>query len=545
MNSLIVGICGIVLLIIGYKFYGSIIEKLWGIDKSRKMPSETLYDGVDYIPAKHWTILFGHHFSSIAGAGPIIGPVLACAYFGWLPALLWIILGTIFIGGVHDFSALIASVRNEGKSIGDITEKVMGKKTKIIFSVFLLLALILVIAVFTATTAQTLVGEPQIVVPTFGLIFVAILTGCMIYVWKLNYPLSTITGLALLVVLLVLGNALPVIVSNIKFWMIVLLIYCYIASVIPVNILLQPRDYLSAFLLIFGLLFGYAGLIISHPNINTPALTGFNTRIGNLWPMMFVFIACGAVSGFHSLISSGTTSKQIAIECDAKKIGYGAMVTEGVLAILALLCVCAGLYWTGASCTPQLIYPELIKSGDYIGTFATGYGEITKNIFGSSFGKFIAILILNAFVITTLDTATRITRYIATELFGEGFGIKIFKNKYFSTLVVVALSGVLAFSDWKKIWPVFGASNQLIAALVLIVITGYLFNLKKPIKYTLYPAIFMFLTTVSALIYQTVQFIKQGNFLLAFIGLFLIILSVFVLTEAQTKFRHIYPLKRN
>lgn len=537
MNSLVVAISGIVLLIIGYRFYGTVIEKLWGIDKTRKVPSETLYDGVDYVPAKHWTILFGHHFSSIAGAGPIIGPVLACVYFGWVPALLWIIFGTIFIGGVHDFSSLIISVRNEGKSIADITQSVMGKKTKIIFSIFLFLALILVIAVFTATTAQTLVSEPKIVVPTFGLIFVAILIGFMIYVWKKNYILSTVIGLMLLALLLFSGNYFPIKVNNIKIWMLILLAYSYMASVLPVNLLLQPRDYLSAYLLFFGMVFGYLGLILTHPNINTPAFTGFGSSIGNLWPMMFVFIACGAVSGFHALISSGTTSKQLSNEIDAKKIGYGAMVTEGALAILALLSVSAGLYWTGGECSAQFVYPELIKSGDYIGTFAVGYGEITKILFGSSFGKLIAMLVLNAFVMTTLDTAARITRYIATELFGDGFSIKIFKNKYFSTFVVIILSGLLAFGDWKKIWPIFGAANQLIAAIVLIIISLILLTLKKPTGYTFYPAIFMLVTTVSAIIYQTIQFFSKGNFLLVFVGVVLIILTVIIVIEALTVFR--------
>ena len=537
MNSLVVAAFGIIVLVFGYKFYGGMIEKLWNIDKNRKTPAHTKYDGVDYVPAKHWTILFGHHFSSIAGAGPIIGPVLACAYFGWLPALLWILFGTIFIGGVHDFSSLIISVRNEGKSIADIAESIMGKRTKIIFSIFLFLALILIIAVFAASTAQTLVSEPKIVIPTFGLIFVAVLIGYMIYVWKKNYVLSTLIGLMLLILLLVFGNYFPVKLDDIEIWITVLLIYCFIASVLPVNLLLQPRDYLSAYLLFWGMLFGYLGLILSHPTINAPALCGFNSSIGDLWPMMFVFIACGAVSGFHALISSGTTSKQISNEGDAKKIGYGAMVTEGALAILALLSVCAGLYWNEGSGPSLLIYPELIKSGDYIGTFAVGYGEITKILFGSSFGKLIAMLVLNAFVMTTLDTATRITRYLATELFGDSFGMKIFKNKYFSTFVVIILSGLLAFSDWKKIWPIFGAANQLIAAIVLIVISVILLTLKKPTGYTFYPAVFMLITTVSAIIYQTIQFFSKGNYLLVFIGIVLLILALIIVIESVSVFR--------
>ncbi|HAM39009.1 MAG: carbon starvation protein CstA [Elusimicrobia bacterium RIFOXYC2_FULL_34_12] len=538
MNSLVVAIIGIVALIIGYRFYGAIIEKLFDIDKSKETPATANYDGVDYVPAKHWTILFGHHFSSIAGAGPIIGPVLACVYWGWLPSLLWIVLGTIFIGGVHDFSSLIVSIKNGGKSIGDITQSVMGRKTKIIFSLFLFLALILVIAVFAATTAQTLIGEPKVVIPTFGLILVAVLIGFLIYVLKFNYVLSTIFGLILLAGLLFLGNSFPIVVGGgTRLWMAILLIYCFIASIIPVNILLQPRDYLSAYLLVFGLIFGYLGLIISHPKINVPVFTSWNSNIGNLWPMMFVFIACGAVSGFHTLVSSGTSSKQITSEGDAKKIGYGAMVIEGILAILALLSVSAGLFWTGANCAPNLIYPELIKSGDSIGTFATGYGEITRCLFGSAAGKFIAILILNAFVMTTLDTASRITRYIAVELFGEGLNIKLFRNKYFSTSVVIILAGLLAFGDWKKIWPIFGASNQLIAAIVLVVISLVLLSKKKPTGYTFYPAIFMLVTTIAAIVYQMMQFLSKRNYLLVTIGVVLIILAVIIVVEALTIYK--------
>ncbi len=536
MNSLTVAIIGIAILIAGYKFYGKIMTKLWDIDENRPTPATTLNDGTDYVPAKHWTILFGHHFSSIAGAGPIIGPVIACAYFGWLPALLWVVFGTIFIGGVHDFSSLIISVRNNGHSIGDITEKVMGKKIKIIFSLLLFLALVLIIAVFAASAAQTLVNEPKIVVPTFGLIIVAVFVGFMIYVWKKNYFLSSAAGLLLLVLLFFLGNSCPVNVSNIQLWVAVLLVYSYIASVIPVQILLQPRDYLSAFLLFFGLVAGYAGIIVGQPAINVPVVIGYKSSVGNLWPMMFVLIACGAISGFHALVSSGTTSKQITNEHDALRIGYGAMVVEGILAILAIMAVSAGLYWHGSGAPVSLVYPEMVKSGDYIGTFAAGYGEITKPIFGSVIGKFIAVLILNAFVMTTLDSATRIARYIVSELFGSFFNIKILLNKYFATLLVVSMAGLLAFGDWKKIWPIFGATNQLIAAIALIVISLALLAMNKPIKYTFYPAVFMLVTSVYAVIQQTVQFYIQKNFLLVVIGLVLLLLISVIVVEAISIF---------
>ncbi|MBN1383742.1 MAG: carbon starvation protein A [Elusimicrobia bacterium] len=537
MNSLIVAITGIVILALGYRFYGGLIEKLWSVDTERTTPANEFNDGVDYIPAKHWLMLFGHHFSSIAGAAPIIGPVLAVVLWGWVPAVLWIIIGTILFGAVHDFSTLMASLRNKGRTIADVAEIVMNKRVKIFFAIFLWLALILVVAVFAATTAKTLVDEPRVVVPTLGLIFLAVFVGFMIYKWKVNLLLSTGVGIVGLVVLLFIGYYFPVVLTDLKLWIVILLIYAFIASILPVNILLQPRDYLSTFILFFGLLFGYLGLFLTKPVMHTPAFISWNASSGMLWPMMFVFIACGAISGFHSLIASGTTSKQLSNEKDAKKIGYGGMVLEGMLALLALLAVSAGLYWNKETGPSGLIYPELIKSGNWIGTFAAGYGEITKPLFSATFGGLVAILTLNAFVITTLDTATRITRYISEELFGDGLKIKIFKNRYFSTLIVIICAGYLAFGNWKAIWPIFGASNQLVAALVLVVITTYLLSKKKSIKYTVYPAIFMLLTTVYALVYLTINFFKKGNFLLTTIGTILLVLAVFVVIESIKMFK--------
>ncbi len=431
----------------------------------------------------------------------------------------------------------MASLRNKGKTIAALAETVMNKRVKLLFALFLWLALVLVVAVFAAATASTLVQEPRVVVPTFGLIFLAVFVGFMIYRWKVNLLFSTGIGVVGLVLLLFAGLHFPISVSNLNFWIVILLIYAFIASTLPVHILLQPRDYLSTFILFFGLGFGYVGLFITRPVMHTPAFISWNTSTGMLWPMMFVTIACGAVSGFHSLISSGTTSKQLSNEKDAKKIGYGAMVLEGALALLALLAVSAGLYWNKETGPVGLIYPELVKSGDLIGTFAAGYGEITKPLLGATFGKLIAIITLNAFVITTLDSATRITRYISEELFGEGLKISVFKNRYFSTLIVIICAGFLAFGNWKAIWPIFGASNQLVAALVLIVITGYLLSLKKPVRHTIYPAIFMLLTTVSALVYLTINFFKKEDYLLTSIGAVLIILAVFVVMEGIKSFR--------
>lgn len=528
MNALFIAFGVILIFYFAYRFYGSILERLFDVNKDKKTPAHYKYDGIDYVPAKNWLVLFGHHFSSIAGAGPILGPVIACAVWGWFPAILWIILGSIFFGGVHDFSSLMLSIRNDGKTIGDTTENVLGVKAKIIFSLFLWFTLILVIAVFAASAAKTLQTTPEIVLPTLGIVPVAVLIGLMIYNWKINTIISTITGLALLFGLIILGWIFPI-KWTYHGWLITLLIvYAYSASILPVNIILQPRDYLSFYILFLGLFIGYIGLVITHPVIRTPAFVSFSGSEGFLFPMMFVTIACGAISGFHSLVSSGTTSKQLGNESDAKKIGYGAMLTEGILSILAVCSVCAGLYWFGG---PEgLVYPELIKSGNWILAFGKGYGEITKPLLGS-FGIFIGITMLKTFIVTTLDTATRITRYIGTELFSEKFNIKFMKNPYINTLVVIGFATYLSLGPWQNIWPVFGAANQLVAALALIVITCWLLSKNKITTYTIIPAIIMLIITISALTIQAYKFIMNKKILLFFISIILLLLSFFMIFE--------------
>jgi carbon starvation protein len=298
------------------------------------------------------------------------------------------------------------------------------------------------------------------------------------------------------------------------------MVYCFIASVTPVQILLQPRDYLSSFLLYFGIVMGAFGILVMHPKVNVPLFQSWNPSGGEgwLWPMLFVTIACGANSGFHALIASGTTAKQLPNECFAKRIGYGGMVLEGFLAVIAVLAVGSGLTVVGLN-------SMLSKGGPGpIGAFGTGYGELTKSIlFGK--GSLVAILILNAFILTTLDTATRIARYISEELF------KI-SNRFFSTFVVVFISGILVITgSWSKIWPVFGASNQLVGALTFLVISSWLLCRGKSLRFTFFPAVFMLVTTIGALLYQVVNFIKNRDFILGGISIVLIILSLFMVFD--------------
>jgi len=524
MNSLFIVLIATILFICGYRFYAKKLEGLWQIDSKRSTPAYSKYDSVDYIPAKNWLVLFGHHFASIAGAGPIIGPVIAVMFWGWLPATLWVVLGTIFIGGVHDFGSLITSVREGGSSVADIAEHVISRRAKILFSLFVWLALILVIAVFAYLCADTFVKEPRIVLPSLGLIPVAMIVGYLLYHARVNSVLATIFGLVALVGVIMLGNALPI-SSNIKFWILILFVYCYFASVLPVNILLQPRDYLSSFLLFFGVGAGYIGLLLSRPRISMPYFNKWSATEGALWPMLFVTVACGAVSGFHALIASGTSSKQLANERYAKRIGYGGMVAEGLVAVLAIIAVSilfrAGDDFSGA-----------LKSLTPIGIYAKGYGLITKGVLGN-YGAFIAIMILNAFILTTLDTATRIARYLTEELF------KI-KNRYLSTILIVAVSATLAFSGkWNKIWPAFGASNQLVAALALFVVGCWLLSKNKPAKITLLPAFFMLITSLAALVFQIIKYFINRELTLFVVTAALIILALFMVYEVLTTLTHL------
>ncbi|MBU0687119.1 MAG: carbon starvation protein A [Candidatus Margulisbacteria bacterium] len=544
MNSVVIVIISLSIFLAGYKLYGSFMQKLWKVDFSKKTPAHLKRDNVDYVPVKHWTVLFGHHFASIAGAGPIIGPVIACAVFGWGPALLWIVFGSIFLGGVHDFSALMLSIRHEGNSVASVAKAVMGNRSKIIFALFLWLALVLVVAVFAAVTAATLIAEPRVVIPTFGMIAVAFLVGILLYRLKISQLSATLFGLILILVLIMIGFQYPLTLNfpqALTIWIVILMVYAYIASILPVQVLLQPRDYLSAFILFFGLIAGYAGIIISHPPMRAPVFISFNTSQGPLWPMMFVIIACGAISGFHSLIASGTTSKQLHSKAAVKRVSYGAMILEGVLSLLAVVSVCAGLYWIGGEV--GLVYPTLMQEKGWIVAFSTGYGQLVAPLIGASFGSAVAMVTLNTFVLTTLDSATRINRYITEELFGDAFKIKIFKNRFASTALVALLALWLALGNWQAIWPIFGASNQLIAALVLIIASVYLFSIKRPAVYTLYPGIFMLITTIAALIYQMVNFFQDQKYLLFVIAVVLLILALCILIEADRVRRKVLSRK--
>ncbi|HPP11463.1 MAG TPA: carbon starvation protein A [bacterium] len=531
----VLGICGFTFIafVLAYHFYGRVLDNLWQVAPERETPAVEKNDGVDYVPARHWTILFGHHFSSIAGAGPILGPVIAGVLWGWGPALAWIVLGSIFLGGVHDFSSLMLSLRYQGNSVGDVTASVLGRRSQIVFSLFLWITLVLIVAVFAAITARTLVAEPHIVIPTFGLILVAVIFGFLVYRGGLNQAVATIISLLLIIGLFVLGEHVPVTIpgeAGVPVWIVILLVYAGIASVVPVHFLLQPRDYLSAYILFVGMAVGYLGVLSLRPTFQAPFFLGYSSSQGNLWPMLMVTVACGAISGFHALVSSGTSSKQIRSEKDGRKVTYGAMLTEGALALLALICVAAGLTWNGLD--TAISYSQLMKSGEPIRTFGLGYGQVVARIIGAKAGSFLAMVMINGFVLTTLDTATRITRYLTEELFGRTWRVAILRQRYVATLLVLACSAYLAFGNWQKLWPVFGASNQLVAAIVLLVCACYLTLTGRNWTLILVPSVLMFLTTIWALVTQASQFYQKKGYLLGNVAVGLVLLAVFVMEEA-------------
>jgi len=535
---------------VGYRAYAQRLDsKLIRPDASNVTPAIKKNDGVDYVPSKP-LVLFGHNFASIAGAGPVIGPIIAMHHFGWAITLVWIVLGSVFIGAVHDYLTLMVSVRNSGSSIADIAETTMGYRAKTVFAIFLILAMLLVIAVFGVVAAKTLIAQPEMVFPSFAIIPISMILGWCIY--KKNFSLKLASTVAILAVLInvYIGFKIPIPLpdegvmglSPLLFWFIVLLVYAGVASILPVQTLLQPRDYLSTFILFGSMALGIVALLWVAPGLNTPAWRGAMSDVqGPVWPMLFVLVACGAISGFHSLVAGGTTSKQLADETQGKAIAYGGMLTEGVVAVVTVLMVGGGLYWIAPEGEgidmAQLGFRETLQSGGWILAFGNGYGNVVHQmlpILSFTLASMVAVLALNTFVLTTLDTAVRITRFLVQEALGQH--VPIFRDKYVVTIAVVLAAYLIGATDgWQKIWPIFGATNQLIAAVALFVVATWLMAVKRPTHYVLYPALFMVVTTIAALGWQAYQFFtaKEPNVFLGMTATLLIMLAIFVAYEAM------------
>lgn len=521
MNAALLLIVGCVILIIGYVTYGKWLAQQWGVDEKRVTPAHELEDGNDYVPAKA-PVLMGHHFSSIAGAGPINGPIQA-AVFGWVPVLLWVLVGGIFFGAVHDFGALFASIRHKGQSIGEVIADSMGVKAKRLFIIFSYLTLILVVAAFASIVANTFkatytdgvldkaasAANASTAMISILFIIIAVVFGFLVYRRNAGLAVSTVIGVIAIIVCMAIGLNFHPIYLNGTTWMIIVGIYITIASVTPVWILLQPRDYLSSFLLYAMMIIAVVGIIGAHPAMDIPAFTGFvdsaangsGVSLGSLFPALFITIACGAISGFHSLVGSGTTAKQLDNEKDARPIAYGGMLIECALALISLCAV--GYIWSeyvpGGITTPTAVFATGISRMCATIPFLAGAESVIYSLL---------ILAVSAFCLTSLDTATRLARYMFQEFWmnpGEDAsqitGVRAFLIKpIVATLITVFLGIFLGLNGYANIWALFGAANQLLAALGLMAVATWLGQIGKNNRMFIPPMFFMLIVTICSLL---------------------------------------------
>ena len=515
MNGILMMIIAIVVLGGAYLIYGRWLAKTWGIDTKAKTPAYELEDGVDYVPADRG-VVFGHQFASIAGAGPINGPIQA-AIFGWVPVLLWVLIGGVFFGAVQDFASMYASVRNKGRTIGYVIEEYIGKTGKKLFLLFCWLFCILVVAAFadvvagtfngfsTASdgTVSTITANGSVAMTSMLFIIEAVALGFILRYAKLNKWINTAIAVVLLVAAIVIGLACPIYVSQ-DWWHIIVFIYILIASVVPIWALLQPRDYLNSYLLVAMIVAAVIGVFVANPSINLPAFTGFEVDGQYLFPILFVTIACGAVSGFHSLVSSGTASKQIKNEKDMLPVSFGAMLMESLLAVVALIAVAS--FATGAAAEQGLTTPPQIFAGG-VSNFLATIGLPSDVVFT------LINLAVSAFALTSLDSVARVGRLSFQELFldasikDENIGPvrKVLTNKYFATIITLGLAYALAKAGYAAIWPLFGSANQLLSALALIACAVFMKRTKRKSAMMYIPIAVMVAVTFTALgltIYQ-------------------------------------------
>jgi carbon starvation protein len=542
MNGLMIVGFALVVFICAYMGYGRWLVRTWGIDEKAKTPAYRFEDGQDFSPASKFTA-FAHQFSSITGAGPVTGPIIA-AMFGWLPALLWLLVGGVFFGAVHDFTALYASVKNDGKSMGMLIEQYVGKTGRRLFLLFCWLFTLLVIAAFADIIANTFNGfakDGSTVVPSGAAasismiyIFVAIAFGIFVRRMNPSEGVKLVVGIALMLGMLALGIANPIYYDR-DVWRYVVFAYCFIASVLPMWLLMQPRDFLSVFLLLGMVAGGVIGVLVANPTINMPAFVGFEVKGQSLFPILFITIACGAVSGFHSLVSSGTSSKTVSNEKDMLCVGYGSMLVESMLGVVALVVVCSAAQ---GGQLPQGT-PFQIFSGA-IGGFFSMFG-LPKDI-----AACVMTMCVSALAMTTIDSVARIGRMSFQELFapepGEEMGAvaKICSGKYFSTFITLALSYLLCLAGYMSIWPLFGAANQLLAALSLIALAVFL-RVTGRKGWMLYaPMVMMFCVTMTALvmsIYNIFGKMGSGQFVVMVDGLQLV-LAIALMALAVLVVRH-------
>ncbi|MED5603766.1 MAG: carbon starvation protein A [Pseudomonadota bacterium] len=547
MSAILLLVLGLGGMAAGYFVYSRFIaEKIYKLDPDFRTPAHEFEDGVDFVPTNRF-VLWGHHFTSVAGAAPIVGPAIAVIW-GWLPAFLWVVLGTIFFAGVHDSGAIWASVRNRAKSVGALTGEVVGGRARSVFMIVIFLVLLMVNAVFGVVIAKLLINNPGAVVPVWGAIAVALVIGQLISRRKIGLGLVSVVGVAALYALIYIGPSVPVTLpestaglSPNALWILILFGYAAIASLLPVWVLLQPRDYINGLQLFVGLILLYGAVIIASPTVVAPMINfGVPEGTPSMLPLLFVTIACGAISGFHGLVASGTTSKQLNKETDARFVGYFGAVGEGALALAAIIAATAGF---ASLADWQAVYTSF------------GQGSLTAFVDGGAFilaagtGMEVTVaatlltVMAALFAGTTMDTGLRLQRYIFQE-WGEIYNIGWMRKALPATLLSVASCLILAFgaggadgSGGLLIWPLFGTTNQLLAGLTLLVITVMLVRRGRPTFYTLGPLVFLLVMTLAALLMQLRDFFEKENWFLLGLDLVVLVAAVLVTLECVAALR--------
>ncbi len=553
MNSVVVLILGLIVFFVGYRFYAKYVDtKIMKSDPKRVTPAKMYMDGVDFMPTSK-NILFGYQFKSIAGAAPIIGPIIAIQW-GWLPALIWILAGAFFIGWVQDYSTAMIAMRKDGASLGGLSHKLISPRARIILLAFLYFYLLLIAGAFGNVVVSTAIGLKAAPIAWLFLTIGGVLAGQMIYKWKKDIILTTVVTVVIALVGIWLGTVAPsdkiigASLANSRWlWTIAAFVFCYFAAVLPIWRFALPINYVASYIVFLGLFFGIIGIFILHPNFTLPAYTNFSIKIGPLWPIMFVTIACGAISGWHSLVSTSGTARQLENELDARPVGGGVMFVEMMLALFAL--IIAGTIYA--------------SSAEYGAAIAKGPGAI----FAAGVSKFLGVLGLPAetgrsygsvmmivLAVTIMQLVIRFMRIATSELLSDIS--PIFRNAHVGTFIASILGMILVLTGWwQYLWVLFGGANQLMASLALMLVTAYLMSEGKPAAYAFYPMIFMFVTTVAALTYTSYNLLLKvftgavkgealiGNTLMGFVGIFLVLAALVLAAEGFKAFKR-YKLMR-
>ncbi len=533
-----------ILYLIVYRFYARYLgAKVFLLDPSRSTPAHDLRDEVDYVPCRKG-VLFGHHYASIAGLAPMLGPAIAVIW-GWLPGMLWVVLGTLFIGAVHDFGALVLSMRNRGLSVGKVAENLIGPRAKAIFLLIIFFLASLVMGVFVRVVAGLFTPEfyPESVFPTFALMLFAMVIGWLVYKRSVSISKSTAVGFILMLASIWLALQIGKPILSTDWWIVLLLGYAFAASTVPVWLLLQPRDYLNSLLLYLGLAAAYLGFVVLRPQFAAPVLNTQPADAPPIFPFVFIVIACGAVSGFHGLVSSGTTSKQINRETDAVSIGYGGMIGESMLGLLAVLACTAGFRsveswnlhyasWTSANSLSEKMRAFIDGSAVFVSSLGVPM-ELAQ--------AFIALVAVS-FALTSLDSGTRLLRYNIGEI-AVSIGIPVLANRYLASLIAVGLIGFFAFYEIQgqpaglALWSLFGSTNQVLGGLTLLTITIYLRQRRANYWWTLVPMVFMMVVTLSAMLLDLRKYWNADQTLLLFVAMTIFALSVWLVVEGYLRFR--------